>query len=251
MNDLYCKDFEFLNKDNQQAYENLKQVVLKRSRLDLEFLQKFIEFSSTSLGTTQFLCAKSANIYSKDNKTMNYITFCAEYLGLSESTIKKLYLTYERFVTEVVDYQTGEKSFSWAIPLFSDMSLTKIFELLPCSLEQLRNAYDKDIISANMTQKQLREYVKSLKNGYGQANEVLEQIEKEQEEHDKQEAEEPKLETYNKIQSVIEIFQGTVNLTKEQIRQRILTYLYSISDCLVKEFGLNVDKDKSLKLVND
>lgn len=250
MNDLYCKDFEFLLAGDQQAYDDLKQSILKRSRLDLEFLQAFISFSD-KVGITVYSRAKLVNVVSKDYKSINYITFCAEYLGLSESTIKKLYLTYERFVTEVVDYQTGEKSFSWALPLFSDMPLTKIFELLPCSLEQLRNAYDKDIISANMTQKQLREYVKSLKNGYGQANKVLEQIEKEQEEHDKQEAEEPKLKTYNKILDYIDFFKNTEETDPKQLKKLFVVDLHSIKNCLIKEFGLDIVKDKSLKLVNE
>ena len=87
MNDLYCKDFEFLDKDNQTAYDTLKQSILKRSRLDLEFLQSFIEFSRT-FGTTQYECIKYSHVIDKDNKTINYITFCAEYLGLSEDKIQ-------------------------------------------------------------------------------------------------------------------------------------------------------------------
>ena len=253
MNDLYCKDFEFLNKDNQQAYENLKQVVLKRSRLDLEFLQKFIEFSSTTLGTVQFSIAKYAHIYAKDNKKLNQTTFCAEYLGLRESTLSKLYKTYERFVIFDVE-KDGQKSFSWALPLFNDMTLTKIFELLPCSLEQLRTAYDKDIISANMTQKQLREYVKSLKDGYGQANKVLEQVEQAQQEdadNNQPEQMESKLKTYNKILDYIEFFRSTTESDPKQLKKLFVVDLHSIKNCLIKEFGLDVVKDKSLKLVND
>ncbi len=253
MNDLYCKDFEFLNKDNQQAYENLKQVVLKRSRLDLEFLQKFIEFSSTTLGTTQYACAKYAHIYDKDNKTLNYTIFCAEYLGLSERTIQKLYQTYERFVIDAVDGADGKKTFSWAIPLFSDMSLTKIFELLPCSLEQLRNAYEKEIISANMTQKQLREYVKSLKDGYGQANKVLEQVEQvQQEDTDSNQSEqsEPKLKTYNKLKDIISYCRMSDFDSVKDMRAYIVSKLIELRAQLVVEFDLDI-KDESLKLVND
>ena len=240
MNDLYCKDFEFLNKDNQSAYDNLKQSILKRSRLDLEFLQSFIEFSKT-FGTTQYECIKYSHVIDKDNKTINYITFCAEYLGLSETTIKRLYLTYERFIVECDVAPNEQNSFSWALPLFNDMTLSKIFELLPCSLEQLRTAYDKDILSANMTVKQLREYVKSLKNGFGQAQKVLEQIEEEQEQ-DKQEDTSNKLDTYKKIQLIIQIFESPIDLTKDNLIKRILMYLHSISDCLVDEFNLSIDK---------
>lgn len=249
MNDLYCKDFYFVNEEKQTAYDNLKQTILKRSRLDLEFLQSFIEFSRT-FGTTQFECIKYSYVIDKDNKTINYITFCAEYLGLSETTIKRLYLTYERFIIECVDAPNSQKSFSWVLPLFNDMTLSKIFELLPCSLEQLRNAYDKEILSANMTQKQLREYVKSLKNGFGQAQKVLEQIEEEQEQ-DKQEAEEPKLKTYYKILDYIDFFKNTEESDAKQLKKLFVVDLHSLKNSLIKEFGLNVDKDKILKLVND
>ena len=240
MNDLYCKDFYFSNEEKQTAYDNLKQTILKRSRLDFEFLQSFIEFSKT-FGSTQFECAKYFIVVDKDNKTINYITFCAEYLGLSERTIQKLYQTYERFVIYADVGGDGEKSFSWAIPLFNNMTLSKVFELLPCSLEQLRIAYEKDILSAHMTVKQLREYVKSLKNGFGQAQKVLEQIEEEQAQ-DKQEDTSNKLDTYNKIQSIIQIFENPINLTKDKVIDRILMYLHSISDCLVDEFNLSIDK---------
>ena len=150
-----------------------------------------------------------------------------------------LIIYYERFIIECDVAPNEQKSFSWTIPLFRDMTLTKIFELLPCSLEQLRTAYEKDILSANMTVKQLREYVKSLKNGFGQAQKVLEQLEEEQ---DKQEDTSNKLDTYKKIQLIIQIFESPIDLTKDNLIKKILMYLHSISDCLVDEFNLSIDK---------
>ena len=255
MNDLYCKDFKFARAESQKAYDALCQTVYRRSRLDLEFLQKFIEFSSEALGTCQYLFAKTSWLSSKDGQTINYISFCAEYLGLSERTIQKLYQTYERFIICAVDGASGLKSFSWAIPLFCDMTLTKIFELLPVSLEQLRKDYEANNVSANMTQKQLREYVKSFSAGNSGANKVLEAVENSMEADLEREQEENthKLKTYNKILEYINFFKNYEVNDVSQFKKLVVVDLQAIKRCLVKEFSLEIEEEKEqeLKLVKN
>lgn len=236
MNDLYCKDFEFLNKDNQKAYDNLKQTILKRSRLDLEFLQRFIQFSRDCLGSVQFECAKYGWVYAKDNSSLNFTDFCSLYLGLSASTISKLYTTYERFVIESFDVEKStKKTFSWLVPEFNDMSLTKIFELLSISYNQLNKDFEKGTISPNMTVKQLRDYVKAFKDGNALAEKVLE-------EHADKDDYSQCRKTYDKIIAYIDFFKSTQENDPAQLKKLFLTDLHSIKNALIKEFGLEIDK---------
>ena len=244
MNDLYCKDFEFLNKENQKAYDNLKQTILKRSRLDLEFLQRFIQFSRDCLGSVQFECAKYGWVYAKDNSTINFTDFCACCLGLSASTVKKLYLTYERFIIDKFDVElSNEKTFSWLVPEFNAMSLTKIFELLSISYNQLNKDFEKGTISPNMTVKQLRDYVKAFKDGNALAEKVLEEHADKDEELEEQPTDYSQCrKTYDKIISYIDFFKSTEETDPVQLKKLFVTDLHSIKNALIKEFGLEIVK---------
>jgi len=240
MNDLYCKDFEFLNDGNQKAFNRLKETIQKRAKLDLEFLEKFIAFSSECLGTTQFACAKGAYLYKKDTTEINYLSFCAEYLGLSESTVKKLYLVYERFVL-VVDYPKGKKSCSFILPEFNDIPLSKIFELLSVSINDLQTAFDAGKLNVNMTQKQLRDWVKLHNNGTESTIDVKESINDELVEDDDDNQDTLKLKTYNKILDYIEFFKTTEESDATRLKKLFVTDLHSIKNALKKEFNLEVD----------
>lgn len=246
MNDLYCKDFEFLNKDNQKAYDNLKRTILKRSRLDLEFLQRFIQFSRDCLGTVQFECAKYGWVYAKDNSTLNFTDFCSLYLGLSPSTISKLYTTYERFVIESFDVEKStKKTFSWLLPEFNGMPLSKVFELLSVSIDDLSHAFDCGELSQHMTVKQLRAWVKNFK-GVKTSNKVDEAIDKDDD--IEEESEEQPIDysqcrkTYDKIISYIDFFKSTQENDPAQLKKLFVTDLHSIKNALIKEFGLEIDK---------
>lgn len=242
MNDLYCKDFEFLHDDEQREYDELKQVVWRRSQLDLQFLSKFINFSA--YGARQ-------NIYAKDGTKMDYITFCSVYLGLSETTVKRLYLVYERFA-RCVDALNGQKTLSWLISDLECMPLTKIFELLPIAFNDVRDAFDRGDISPNMTQKQLREWVKAFKSTKN-SNKVDEAIDKDDEE---QQATTPDVaerhETYDAIVAYINLFNGMdfAQAKPDELKDIVVANLHCVKNLLVKEFGLKISTTKKrLKVV--
>ena len=246
MNDLYCKDFEFREERTQKAYDSLKQTILKRSRLDLEFLQSFMQFSSKAFCSTQFICVRSSGVYAKDDTRIGAINFCADYLGLSESTIRKLYLTYERFIIEETFADVGastKKTFSWLVPEFNAMSLTKIFELLSISYNQLNKDFEKGTISPNMTVKQLRDYVKAFKDGNALAEKVLEEHADKDEELEEQPTDYSQCrKTYDKIISYIDFFKSTEETDPVQLKKLFVTDLHSIKNALIKEFGLEIVK---------
>ncbi len=255
MNDLYCKDFEFRDERGQKAYDNLKQTILKRSRLDLEFLQRFIQFSSNAFCSTQFVCVRSSGVYAKDDTRIGAIEFYANYLGLSERTIQKLYLTYERFIIEESFADVGastEKTFSWILPEFRDMTLSKLFELLSISIDDLSNAFDRNDINPNMTVKQLREWVKAFKSTKN-SNKLEEAIDKDDEE---QQAPTPDFaerhETYDAIVAYINLFNGMdfAEAKPDELKDIVVANLHCVKNLLVKEFGLKISTTKKrLKVV--
>lgn len=246
MNDLYFKDFEFKYERTQEAYDNLKQTILKRSRLDLEFLEQFIQFSSKAFCSDQFIRVRTSGVYSKDNTCIGAIEFFADYLGLSESTIKKLYLTYERFIIVKFDVELSpEKTFSWLVPEFNDMTLTKIFELLSISYNQLNKDFEKGTISKNMTVKQLRDYVKTFKDGNALAEAVLEEHADKDENPQEQTTDYSQCrKTYDKIMECIAKIESLdfKESSPVQLKKIVLSSLRSIETELIDEFSLMVGK---------
>jgi len=242
MNDLYCKDFEFMNADKQLAYNNLKETIQKRSKLDLEFLEKFITFSRACSCGSQWAVVKWSSVFDKNKQSMNYVTFCAEYLGLSENTVKKLYLIYERFV-QIVDYPDGKKSFSYILPDFNDFTLSKLFELLSVSINDLRSAFDSGELHSAMTQKQLRQWVKLHNDGEPTSVDVKEEINDGYPvigkfiEKDKT----PKIETYDSIVYLIGYVKNNNFRSVDAMKKSIIEQLTDLKETLKKEFKLDID----------
>jgi len=60
-----------------------------------------------------------------------------------------------------------------------DFTISKLQELLPLSLEEIKKAFDKKYLTYKSTKSEIREYVKSLKDGDNKADKVLETNESE------------------------------------------------------------------------
>lgn len=238
MIDLICKPFEFEEARVQKSYDSLQQTIRARTQLDLEFLERFIHFSSECVCSTQFLCAKTANVTNKDNMRISYLTFCAEYLGLSESTVKKLYLTYERFIIQTDVGLNGKKTFSWLVSDFSEMSLSKIFELLPISIEQLNRDFGNGTLSPYMTVKQLREYVHTFSAHSKETLKVLETARQETEQLEKE-----NLRTYYVISNYITYFKEVGVRVAKEFRTQVIDSLQDIQRILCDEFKLKTPEN--------
>ena len=105
----------------------------------------------------------------KDNEYYNSYKLLEKF-GFNKQAVSRYKQCYEKFIhipSCTVDY------------LYASFSPSKLFELLPLSKETIDNAINNKIISSDMTIKQLREYIKTLKNGTDKAEKVIEDTSKE------------------------------------------------------------------------
>ena len=104
--------------------------------------------------------------------------------GLSEKTVNKMISIANRFLEEKLDVEPKLRS------AFLGYNRSKLFELLVLSDTQIDVAINTKRITPNMSVKQIREYVKSIKGGVNKDNVVLEEDDLQQS-LDEQEAELP------------------------------------------------------------
>ena len=106
----------------------------------------------------------------KDNEYYNSYKLLEKF-GFNKQAVSRYKQCYEKFIHTqscTVDSQ------------YLGFSSSKLFELLPLSKETIDTAINNKIITPDMTQKQLREHVKTLKNGcLDKPEKVIEDISKE------------------------------------------------------------------------
>lgn len=98
----------------------------------------------------------------------DFYKYCELVFGFAKRTINNYIAVFKKFVCADVG---PNYRFSSA---FRDFNISKLIELLTVSDGQLLNDLKKGKISHLMTVKEIREYVKQLKNGSGGAEKVLE-----------------------------------------------------------------------------
>ncbi|MEG1751919.1 MAG: hypothetical protein RR247_02520, partial [Clostridia bacterium] len=115
------------------------------------------------------------------NSEYTVITILQKFFGFSEKYIYRLAQIIDKFIyvysSRDVATPNEDNKISGALyykfDFFKNLTISKMQELLPLSNEQIENAFKKDL-SFKSTIKQIREYVKALKNGNGGADKVLE-----------------------------------------------------------------------------
>ncbi len=112
----------------------------------------------------------------KDNEYYNSYKLLAKF-GFDKKAVSRLTQCYEKFV---YDYETDNKVPLGVLPKvclkfeFRDFSPSKLFELLSLSQETVEELVSKQLIKPTMTVKQIREYIKTLKDGSDKAEKVIE-----------------------------------------------------------------------------
>lgn len=119
------------------------------------------------------LCEAIYNIWSyckgnywkaKDNEYYNSYKLLAKF-GFDKKAVSRYKQCYERFVHKE---QGGLHS------LYEDFTPSKLFELLVLSDETVKSSISNGLIKPTMTVKQIREYIKTLKDGSDKAEKVIE-----------------------------------------------------------------------------
>lgn len=117
------------------------------------------------------LCEAIYNIWSyckgnywkaKDNEYYNSYKLLEKF-GFDKKAVSRYRLCYEKFVAD-----------NLMSKLVKDFTPSKLFELLSLSQETISQLIEKQLITPTMTVKQIREYIKTLKNGSDKAEKVIE-----------------------------------------------------------------------------
>lgn len=103
----------------------------------------------------------------KDNEYYNSYKLLEKF-GFDKKAVSRYKSSFERFIQG----STIENVF--VKPLYFGFSPSKLFEMLTLSYETLEIAIDNQLINPCMTVKQIRELVKTIKNGTDFAEKVLE-----------------------------------------------------------------------------
>lgn len=150
-------------------------------RSDLEFeddklfwlVERLRDVFNNSQDNFSNLCEAIYNIWSyckgnywkaKDNEYYNSYKLLAKF-GFDKKAVSRYKQCYERYVHKE---QGGLHS------LYEDFTPSKLFELLVLSDETVKSSISNGLIKPTMTVKQIREYIKTLKDGSDKAEKVIE-----------------------------------------------------------------------------
>lgn len=93
-----------------------------------------------------------------------------EKFGFDKKAVSRYKSCYEKFM-----YPPNEQGYACCVvENLQDFSPSKLFELLPLSQDTVFDLVDRQLIKPTMTVKQIREYIKTLKDGSDKAEKVIE-----------------------------------------------------------------------------
>ena len=155
-------------------------------KCDLEFeddeLNYFVDWLNTQFGCNQKnFCELCFGIYriwnycknnywkAKNNEYYNSYKLLEKF-GFDRKAVSRYKSCYERFVNppDIQGYACS------LIECLQDFSPSKLFELLSLSQDTVLELVKKQLIRPTMTVKQIREYIKTLKDGSDKAENVIE-----------------------------------------------------------------------------
>lgn len=108
------------------------------------------------------------NYYKAKNNELYNSHKLLEKFGFDKNSISRYKLCYERYCQGTTFETVVLKQYYYYF------TPSKLFEMLSLSYNTLENAIDNKIIKPEMTVKQIREYIKHLKDGTDKADKVLE-----------------------------------------------------------------------------
>ncbi len=107
---------------------------------------------------------KKSYFKAKNNEYYNSYKLLAKF-GFDKKAVNRYKQCYERFVLQGANVLLND---------YKDFSPSKLFELLVLSSETSDELVKKQFIKPTMTVKQIREYIKTLKDGSDKAEKVIE-----------------------------------------------------------------------------
>lgn len=157
MEEFVTNELDFEDKELSLLIKDLKQCFYKQQN-------SFIE---TCVTIHKIWSYCKGNYYkAKDNEYYNSYKLLAKF-GFDKKAVSRYKQCFEKFIV-------GDDGHYTLFPRLYGFTSSKLFELLTLSDEKIFNAVDNKLIKPEMTVKQLREFIKSLKDGTDKAEKVVE-----------------------------------------------------------------------------
>lgn len=157
MEEFVINELDFEDKELSLLIKDLKQCFYKQQN-------SFIE---TCVTIHKIWSYCKGNYYkAKDNEYYNSYKLLAKF-GFDKKAVSRYKQCFEKFVV-------GDDGHYTLFPKLYGFTSSKLFELLTLSDETIFNAIDNKLVKPEMTVKQIREFIKSLKDGTDKAEKVVE-----------------------------------------------------------------------------
>lgn len=157
MEEFIKSNLEFEDKELSLLIEDLKQCFDKHQN-------SFIE---TCVTIHKIWSYCKGNYYkAKDNEYYNSYKLLAKF-GFDKKAVSRYKQCFEKFIV-------GDAGHYTLFPCLYGFTSSKLFELLTLSDETIFNAIDNKLLKPDMTVKQIREFIKTLKDGTDKAEKVVE-----------------------------------------------------------------------------
>ena len=144
-----------LTKEQQDYILNLESIFKSNLRDDFGLLCNVYGLYKTCKGST--FTDRGAVSVAKITNQYRFTELLAKFFGLSESYIYRLVQISDKFI----DFRAGAKKFK--IPELKEYSISKLQELLPVSLDSIKQAFSNNLLNYKSTREDIRSYVKTLK----------------------------------------------------------------------------------------
>ena len=195
MEDLKQFNEIFESIENKQDTTELMQILQKINELIKKDQENFVElcyyFKLLKQHFTDYDKKHLMNYSGYENKNGRwYYERIIQDYGLSEKTVNKMIQIANRFIDKKLGAEPKIRS------AFLGYNKSKLVELLALSDKQIEIAINSKRITPNLSFRQIREYVKSLKGGEKEENKVLEESTNEDNSEELEKAFDPKKE-YN------------------------------------------------------
>ena len=164
-----------LTKEQQGYVLNLEKIFKSNLRDDFGLLCNVYGLYKTCKGSRG--TDKDTVNAVKITNQYRFTELLAKFFGLSERYIYRLIQISGKFI----DFVAGDKKYK--IPELKEYSISKLQELLPVSLDSIKQAFSEKMLTYKSTRADIRNYVKTLKGTT--SNKVIEENNvEEQEEND-------------------------------------------------------------------
>ncbi len=157
MEEFVINELDFEDKELSLLIKDLKQC----------FYRQQDSFIKTCVTIHKIWSYCKGNYYkAKDNEYYNSYKLLAKF-GFDKKAVSRYKQCFEKFIV-------GDDGHYTLFPQIYGFTSSKLFELLTLSDETIFNAIDNKLLKPEMTVKQIREFIKTLKDGTDKAEKVVE-----------------------------------------------------------------------------